>query len=111
MTIPITNPEPERTGMIMESMNFLSREYVMTAIYETTLVNKVIRDEESGEMLDLIHANRVYDIGYIFNWGSASSFIADFAANNTTDFASSYARVESRIQSAIDAYMEAYGKE
>ena len=110
MTIPATNPEPERTGTIMESMNYLSKEYVMTAIYETTLVNKVIRDEESGEMLDLIRANRIFDFGYIFNWGGASSFITDFAANNHTDFASSYAKVESKIQSAIDDYMAAYAK-
>jgi len=106
MTIPVTNAEPERTGKIMEAMNAYSTEYVVPAVYQTTLVGKVIRDEESEEMLDIIFANRVYDIGYLFNWGGLNGFFAGFASKNSTDFASAYAAIESKVQADINKYME-----
>lgn len=110
-TIPVTNSDPEGTGTILEAMHFLSQKYVFPAIYDTTIINKVIRDEETGRMLDIIRFNRVYDIGYIFDWGGASSFITAFSNNNNTNFASSYASVEPKIQAAIDSYLEIYSEE
>ena len=107
MTIPATNADPEGTGLLMEAMNKLSSAYVVPAVYETTLVGKVIRDTESEEMLDIIFANRVYDIGYIFDWGGVSSFAPNLVSKNSTDFVSAYEKQEAKIQKAIDKYMEA----
>lgn len=106
MTIPSTNAEPERTGKIMEAMNAYSSEYVVPAIYETTLVGKVIRDEESEEMLDIIFANRVYDLGYLFGWGGMNKFFSSFVSGNKIEFASSYAAIEDKTQADIDKFME-----
>ncbi|MBR5222106.1 MAG: hypothetical protein IKV66_14065 [Clostridia bacterium] len=107
MTIPATNQNPEQTGTVMEAMNALSSAYVVPAIYETTLVGKVIRDTESEEMLDIIFANRVYDIGYIFDWGGVSNFASSLVNKNSTDFVSAYTKQESKIQKDIDKYLEA----
>ena len=107
MTIPTTNAEPERTGKIVEAMEAYSSLYVVPAVYEKTLIGKVIRDNESEKMLDIIFANRIYDIGYIFNWGSISSFVPGFASSNKTDFASKYAKQESKILSDIEKYLGA----
>ncbi len=107
MTIPATNADPEGTGTIMEAMNALSSAYVVPAIYETTLVGKVIRDTESEEMLDIIFANRVYDIGYIFDWGGVSSFASSLVSKNSTDFVSAYTKQEPKIQKDIEKYLEA----
>ncbi len=107
MTIPATNTDPEGTGILMEAMNALSSKYVVPAVYETTLVGKVIRDTESEEMLDIIFANRVYDIGYIFDWGGVSGFAPGLVNKNSTDFVSAYTKQETKIQKDIDKYLEA----
>lgn len=106
MTIPATNAAPERTGTIMEAMNALSSAYVVPAVYETTLLGKVIRDTESEEMLNIIFANRVYDIGYIFNWGGVNNFASSLVSKNSTDFVSAYTKQESKIQQDIEKFLE-----
>ncbi|MBQ8401550.1 MAG: hypothetical protein IJX14_06430, partial [Clostridia bacterium] len=111
VTIPTSNPEPERTGTILEAVNAYSMEYVVPAVYQTTLVGKVIRDVESEEMLDIIFANRVYDIGYLFNWGDMSIFVSNFSQQNNTNFASGFAKSESKFQADIDKYLAAHPKE
>ncbi|MCQ2433281.1 MAG: hypothetical protein MJ175_11815, partial [Clostridia bacterium] len=111
MTIPSTNQNPERTGKIVDSMERLSHEYIVPAVYDTTLVDKVLRDAESARMLDMIFANRIYDIGYIFDWGGVRDFMASLVRKKDADFASSYAKHEAKIQKAIDTYMARYQTE
>ncbi len=53
----------ERTSIIMEALAVESKNLVIPAIYEDSIKNKCIRDEESLEMLELIMENRVIDLG------------------------------------------------
>ena len=66
-----------------------------------TLTSKLMRDEESGEMLDIILNSRVFDIGFTRDWGNifAKSF-RDNALKGANNFASSY---ESAIGAAETA--------
>ena len=61
--IPVTNNRPELTGAVLEYFNWASSETVIPAYYDTVLYGKVIRDDESREMLDIIFDARVVDIG------------------------------------------------
>lgn len=61
--IPITNDRLEFVGAVLEYFNWASSETVIPAYYDTVLYGKVIRDEESREMLDIIFDSRVVDIG------------------------------------------------
>ena len=108
LTIPATNKDPERTGKIVDSMEQLSHEYIVSAVYETTLLDKVLRDAESERMLDIIFANRIYDIGTIFDWGSVKDLMLNLVKKTNPDFSSAYAKREAKIQKAIDAYMALY---
>lgn len=60
--IAITAPDEdlERTGLIVEALNAYSHEYVVPAVYETSLKLKVTRDEDSSRMLDIILDGRSY---------------------------------------------------
>jgi hypothetical protein len=67
--VPYYIEDPERTGIISETLAWASMNYLTPAYYEKTLVGTYVRDEESGEMLDLIFASRSFDMGPIFSWG------------------------------------------
>ena len=70
MCIPVTTVDLARTGIILEALNAESRLTTLTVYYDTMLINQLMnRDEESGEMLDIIFANRVYETGRVF-WDS-----------------------------------------
>ena len=66
LCIPITARDTSRTGAILETMAQLSAEYVTPAYYDKLLTKKLIRDEESGEMLDIIFKNVICDPGVVY---------------------------------------------
>ena len=60
--IAITAPEEnlERTGIIVEALNAYSHEYILPAVYDTSLKLKFTRDDDSSRMLDIILDGRSY---------------------------------------------------
>ena len=61
--VPATNPDPERTSVIMEALaSGTAREFI-PAYYDNVLSMRALRDEDSVEMLDLIRSTRVMDLG------------------------------------------------
>ncbi len=106
LSVPITASDLARTGTILEGWAALSRYTLSPAYYDITLSNKYLRDEESLDMIDLILNTRRYDLGQIFNWGSAFNLITDMFNAKSNDFASKYASNESKIQAKIDEFIE-----
>ena len=71
--IPITTSDFERTGLILEALSVESFLTTRAVYYDTMLRSRLFgRDEESGEMLDIIFANRIYETGRHY-WGNAMS--------------------------------------
>lgn len=67
--VPITNEALDETGSVMEYMAYLGRKLVYPAFFESLLVRKVARDNESAETLNMIFKERFYDEGMLFNYG------------------------------------------
>ncbi len=107
-SIPTTAPDLSRTGTIMEAMAEISKYTLTPAYYDVALKGKYIRDEESAEMLDIILAQRAYDLGMIFNWGSMFSTVTGMTTSKT-DFASSFAKREKATETAIEKFVEQLG--
>lgn len=61
--IPISGDRLDLVGAVLEYFNWASAETVIPAYYDTVLHGKVVRDEDSREMLDIIFDARVVDIG------------------------------------------------
>lgn len=59
-----------RTGIILEELAYMGDVVLTPAYYEKTLHGQYVRDEESSEMLDIIFANLVYDMGIYYNVGT-----------------------------------------
>ena len=78
------------------------------AYYDTALNNRYIRDEDSGEMLDIIFASRVYDFGFIFDVGGMGTLIQTMFNSRKNNFASEYEKRESKAQSALADLMASF---
>ena len=90
----------------MEGMAEVSKYTLTPAYYDVALKGKFIRDEESAEMLDIILAQRTYDLGMIFNWGNMFSWITNLALNSSLDFASTYAKNEKATLNGIEKFVK-----
>lgn len=106
--IPISNPEVERTGMILEDLSAESMYTLQPAYYELNLGTKFIRDEESSEMLDIIFSSRIYDIGDIYGFGGFTGTILRYPSTYKEDYASAFAKAEVKMQTDIDKMIENY---
>ncbi len=96
-TFSITSSAPaadkEVLGQIMTAFAILSHQHVKPAYYDTVLTSRNMRDADSAEMMDLIFANRVYDMAFYFRGAGQFGFYDLFktAVNDDSDsFTSSY---------------------
>ena len=103
VSIPITVPNLETTGLILEALTYESRYTLLPAYYDINLKTKFARDDESKEMIDIILENRFYDIGRVYGWGNMAGFLHDdIAAGRAGTLTTFFERNEARIQTAID---------
>ena len=98
--VPVT-ADAEMAGLILESLAVESVETVKPAFYDVVLNGKVVRDEESKEMLDIIFANKVFDIGLTVNLASFKSMFTNLEKSGSTDIASSFASSISSAETAL----------
>jgi hypothetical protein len=109
MSVPVSAGDLERTSVILESMAYESRPTVQPAYKEIALKGKYVRDEESSAMLDIIFANRVFDIGIIYGFGgfvSAYDSIYESKYGAASLYASKSAAVEADIAKFIEKIAE-----
>ena len=106
LIVPVTNPDLERTGYILDCMGYYSQQLVTPAFIDSTVLNKSVRDEDSASMIELIYDTQVYDIALLFNWGDMNGMLANLATKNNTNLASEYAKIEPNIIAAMEKTME-----
>lgn len=73
ISVPITCTDTDFVSIAIEALSYESKygkNSLDEAYYTKTLESKNARDEESQKMLDIIFSNTVFDLGYMFNWGS-----------------------------------------
>ena len=109
ISIPVTS-DPERTGMILEALTAESYYTLRPAYYDVSLKTKFMRDDESGEMLDLIFETRCYDLGHVYNWGGVFDMFSALPQGKNQDFVSAYEKIlpkiETAMEKAIDNFLE-----
>ena len=106
LSIPVTAADLSRTGIILEALAAESLYTVRPAYYDISIEGKFLRDEESVEMLDIILATRVFDLGKAFNWSNVGMILEDMYRPKQRDFISRYERQKDRIEIAISRTIE-----
>lgn len=106
MAIPQTVSDLERTGIIIQDMAYESSKTIRPAYYETAILDKYSRDERMSEMLDIIFANRTYEIAFVYGFGGISNAFYDLAVKNNADLTSFIAKYETIITQEIEKFIE-----
>ena len=102
LAIPISNPDVEKTGAVVQAMGAISKNILTPAYYDISLVGKHARDEESVMTMDLIFGSITYDPGYMYNWGSVGTFTLGMVDNFKSDLTSEYEKLAARAQTALE---------
>lgn len=108
MSVPVTASDTSRTGFILEAFCAKSAQLVTPAFYDVTLTGKTIRDEDSAEMLDIIFANKVYDIGYFFMWGDLTNKVMNAWNSQNENLTSIYQSAETKALTDVEAAVEIF---
>jgi len=99
----------DRVSYAIEALCRESKDTLRNAYYDVSLQGIVVRDEESAAMLDIIFANRRYDLAIIYDWGGWYTYFYTLWRSKGSDFASTYDKqkdaTNKAIQSTIDSYL------
>ena len=77
--------------------------YTLTpAYYDITLQGKAVRDEESADMLDIIFASRIFDLGNMYQLGDVFNVPGWVAINGPDKLMSNLKSKKGPAQTAID---------
>lgn len=108
LVVPMTTGDLNCTGKVLESLASASHYTLTPAYYDIALKGKYARDEDSAAMLDILFANRVYDLTQAYGWGSMPASIKDLAVKGSTDLASLVASKQSSFDSAVEKFVSAF---
>ncbi len=101
LCLPKVQQDLTRTGVIVEALAAESLYTVTPAYYDVTLKDKVSRDQDSADMLDLIFETRTYDLGWYYAIGTYNESIMNLFRNYQSDFTSMY----KKNQKVADKYL------
>lgn len=108
LAVPAGVNDSAMSGAMLEALSYYGQEYLTPAYYDTTLIGKSIRDEESAEMLDIIFASRFYDIGTFYQIGGLNETVNTMMRNGATNFSSVFKAASRVAKSQIDKISVAF---
>lgn len=104
-SVPVT-ADAECSSLILEALSAESVSTVTPAFYDVVLDGKAVRDEESKEMLDIIFANKVFDIGFLGNVANFKTMMLNLEKQDSTNVTSQFASVLSSAEAALEKICE-----
>ncbi len=102
--VPITNEDLDLTGRILEDMCYQNYSTVRPEFYDTMLKGKMMRDNASEDMLDIIYRNISVDLSLVLGM-SIDGDIRSAMIGNQTALASLFEKNLASYQKFLDAYV------
>jgi hypothetical protein len=110
VSVPFYCEDPVRTSAIMEALFEESSYHLKSAYIDKALKYQTTRDDESVEMIDIIHQTTVYDIGVVYDFGSTYSKLNSLVVSrNFGAVNSQLAKVEENAYKAVDDLLINFG--
>ncbi len=111
VAIPITNVGDtfDATCYALEAMAYFGKKLVTPEYYDMVLSHKSLKDDNSVKMLDIILANRIYDMGSAFNFNGGNEvngtlyFYTNLLGEKSNNIMSMYSMYKESYQAGIDA--------
>ncbi len=104
MFLPTTIPaeDLENLGTVISAISEYSKYVVTPAYYDVQLKYRDSRDDESGEMLDLIFASRTFDLGCAYSWGGIVGEYMSLNENIASRFESCISKAETELKNMLE---------
>lgn len=108
VSIPITCDKVDAVCAAIEAIAAENYRTVTPAYYETALKTKYIRDDMSGEIVDMIHSSGTTDFAYAYNTSinRAGLIMRTLMEKKTSDIASTYAGLEAAAKKGLADLIE-----
>ena len=103
--VPATCTKIEEVGLLLEVLSYMSYGEVRDALFETTMKQKVARDDTAGVILDMVFDNSYIDLNGVYDFGGSASTIYK-AVMEGAEFMSGYAAAKDKISAAVDKLIE-----
>ncbi len=101
--VPLLCEDPDRSGILLEALNAESYKLLRPAYFEIVLYNKCLRDEQSAEILTMLHNSKKCDFAFNFaSSGVGNILTALVEQKKSSDYASYYASVSEKLTSEFD---------
>jgi len=105
----LSQEQANMSGAFLEAMSSYSLKNTIPVYYEVYLKTKLARDSESAEMLDIIFANRIFDLGdTVWCPNVRDGFIYSMFNANNRNLASMMKKSTTAIQKAIDKISDGF---
>lgn len=102
ISMPITNTEDDLAGRLIEDLAYQSSITVRPAYYDVTLKGKVSRDNDSGDMLDIIYSNINLDLVTLMaSRLPVDNNMREFLIKNNTSFTSTIASLKQKCETIL----------
>lgn len=108
--IPVSSVKTDVASAALEALCAESYRTCTMAYYETTVKGKLARDDETAEMLDIIHDGVRFDFGYVYSASLADLIQITRGMNNakTSTGASTLATKVAQSEKKLPALLEAF---
>ncbi len=106
LALSVTCREPEKAAFVCEALAYDSYYETLPVFYENFLNTKMVRDDESVEMLRIIHDTVTFELSALYILDSFVSPLNSAAQNHKTDFASTVASASAAAGKKLDGIVE-----
>ena len=106
--VPLASPDPETAGILLNALSYYGNMHLREAVYDRSFRSlKLLRDEDSVEMFELIIKTQIQDMGLFFT-STAYSLISGIGKSNPGAFSSNLKKSEPSINKEIQQLLAIY---
>lgn len=107
--VPIDVPNPEMSGAVLDVLSAISSEKVIPAYYDMALKDKYSRDDQSGEMLDIIREGFTMSFNYFYQQAlDCCGVYRGLVFQDNTNFVSYYAVNQKGFERKLKQLLASY---
>ncbi len=110
LVVPTTVPDEHKTALLTEALAFESMFTLTPSFYEVFLDEKILRDEKSKEMIDILFDSKVYSLDYVAGITGLSSTVSTIVQSGNNNLASKTASIQKAAQKKLDKYIEKFAE-
>ncbi len=105
LVIPTTVQDIHKCALITEALAYESMFTLTPKFYEVFLDEKILRDEKSKEMIDILFDSKVYSLDYYAGVTGLQAAIGQMIASGKNNLASKTASIQKSAQNKLDKFV------